>query len=186
MISAQILSIIAIFLSWANGITLTLGIVAFVCLQIVWCCRMGKCGLITTGVLSMIAGVCSVVVGILILAVPGSTSTLCATIESNPDQYDNTFNDDHFNPNNPDFQSHCTVGLNVFIAVAFVGGALWLIISLLLFTFACGSRYTSYILREEECREKDVVIMVQQSNNAYPKQQEATATAVTGFEEPRV
>jgi uncharacterized membrane protein len=146
---------------------------------------MGKFGLVTIGVFSMISGICSVIVGILILAVPGSTSTLCANIEA----YDTTFNDDHFNPNSPDFLSHCTTGLNLFIAVAFVGGALWLIISSLLLTFACGNRYTSYILREEECRENDVVIMVQQSsNNAHQqkKHEEAYATAVTGFEESRV
>jgi hypothetical protein len=34
--TAQVLSILAVFLSWGSFLTLILGIVSFLCLQIVW------------------------------------------------------------------------------------------------------------------------------------------------------
>ena len=47
-----------------------LGFGAFILLQIVWCCKMSKCGLLTAGVLAMLSGILDVVGGI-----PYATST---------------------------------------------------------------------------------------------------------------
>ena len=79
LIAAQILSIIAMFLNWIDPVTGWIGFVAFLCLQIVWCCKMNKCGLITVGVISSIASLANLIIGILVLS--GGLGFLCKEAE---------------------------------------------------------------------------------------------------------
>jgi hypothetical protein len=131
---------------------------------------MRRCGLITTGIFSLISGVCSVVVGILVLV--SGADTLCE------DAYnDGTQNGYHFNMNS--FKNDCNVGVNTFASVAIVGGALWLVISVLIFVFSCGSRYVTYLLEREQ-KDKDVVIMVQQNQTAGRERSRAVNSGVAG------
>lgn len=165
--AAQILSILALLLSWSNIISLILGVISFLCLQIVWCCRMRRCGLITTGILAFISGAYSVVVGILVL-VAGSDQ-LCSTAESSvtQDGYQVSYN----------FTENCNMGVNLFAGLAIGGGALWILIALFVFVFTCGSRYEAF-LAERDAADKDVVIMVQQNQSAANPEQPRTVNGV--------
>ena len=93
-------------------------------LQVIWCCRMNQCGLIASAVLALIAGCCAVVAGILVLSY-GAVAICDEAQSNNPD-----INDDD-----------CRVGVTGYAIVAFIGGTLWLVASLLVFVFTCGDRY---------------------------------------------
>mmetsp|Transcript_22726 Transcript_22726/g.40346 ORF Transcript_22726/g.40346 Transcript_22726/m.40346 type:complete len:218 (+) Transcript_22726:93-746(+) len=183
LITAQLLSILAVLLSWANAVTFVLGVVSFVCLQIVWCCRMGKCGLISVGVFAMISGICSVIVGILILS--GGVNALCIQVADDIDGQgdDDTLTIHVDGMNTYDFHRTCSIGLNTFVGLALTGGALWLVISLCIFIFSCGSRYEAYYSWEQENSNEDETIMVKQqqqvsNNKVGPQQQSRTVSGV--------
>jgi hypothetical protein len=87
---------------------------------------MNLCGLVTTGVLAGIAGICAIVAGIVVLSY--GTVTICnEAAENNPDT-DVTID-------------QCRVGVKGYAAVAFVGGILWIAASVLVFMFSCSDRY---------------------------------------------
>jgi len=67
MITAQILSIIAIFISWIWWVGFIISVIALVLHQIIWCCRQSRCGLIANQVISIIAGLCCVFAGVFFL-----------------------------------------------------------------------------------------------------------------------
>jgi hypothetical protein len=126
-----------------------LGIISFVCLQVVWCCRMGQCGLITIATLSVLAGICSIIAAILILV--AGTEPLC----------EENITDDEFTV------SQCTVGLNTYVGIAFVSGILWIAISGLVFAFGCGDEFKNMPNREmAAAKEADAVEVVEQPASA--------------------
>lgn len=135
MVGAQIISFFALLLSWTTMWSLIIGVVTWLLLQIVWCCRMRRCGLITTGIMAVISGAACITAAILVLV--NGTSTICNSVAADS-------NDDVTNAD--DFQDNCTLGLNVYVGLAFGAGALWLITALLLFMFTCGERYDKFHL----------------------------------------
>lgn len=113
---------------------MALGIASFICLQIVWCCRMGQCGLLTIATLSVIAGICSVIAAILILV--EGTEPLCENAVDNGNITVDVDGEDVVVT-----VDQCTVGLNVYVAIAFVAGILWIVISGLVYAFGCGDEF---------------------------------------------
>ena len=170
LIAAQIISIVAMVLNWwTDPLTGWIGFIAFLCLQIVWCCKMNKCGLITVGVISSIACLANLIVGILVLS--GGLLSICNEVETQiKEQYNEyndslaaDFNDDFFTGNGAvagaayvDYNDAgnvagwlCRGGVTVFGSISIVSGVLWLVVSVLVFTFSCGSR-----IRQYECTEQ--------------------------------
>lgn len=132
---------------------------------------MGKCGLITTGILALISGAYSVVIGGLVL-VEGA-SGLCTQAESTAVQQGVEINVNNFTNN-------CNFGVNTYAGLAIGGGSLWILIALFVFVFACGSRYDAF-LAERDQADKDVVIMVQQNQATMsPEQPRVVNGTVTG------
>jgi hypothetical protein len=143
---------------------------------------MKRCGLITTGILAFISGVCSVVVGIIILVT--GTNSLCeeAIYYNNNDNSspasDGVDGSSEYPYHHFDItQRECNIGVNTFAGVAIGGGSLWLIIALFIFVFACGSRYDAFLMEREQA-DKDVVMMVQQNQITVPQQQPRDVTGV--------
>jgi hypothetical protein len=87
---------------------------------------MNMCGLIATGLLATIAGICAIIAGIAVL-VYGALAICNEAAVNNPDA-DVTLDE-------------CKIGVNGYAGIAFVGGAMWLVVALLVFVFSCGDRY---------------------------------------------
>ncbi|KAL3905722.1 MAG: hypothetical protein SGARI_004323 [Bacillariaceae sp.] len=111
---------------WTTFWSILLGGIAFLLLQIVWCCRMNACGLAVAGTMALIAGCCDVVAGILVLTY--GADPICDQIQAN-------------NPSEYVDDDQCKVGVNGYAAIAFIGGAIWIAVSILVFMFSCGGRY---------------------------------------------
>jgi hypothetical protein len=135
---------------------------------------MGRCGLITTGILAFIAGICSVVVGILVLVT--GVDSLCQQTEWSVIHEES--GSGNYNTETVTAED-CTIGANVFAGVAIGGGSLWLLISLFIFVFTCGSRYDAFLLARDAA-DKDVVIMVDQQNNTKVEPEEEQPRVVVG------
>ena len=123
-------------------------------LQVIWCCRMNQCGLITAGVLALIAGVVAYIAGILVLSY--GAVAIC----------------DEAQTNNPDVvidDDQCRVGVNGYAAIAFIGGTLWLAASVLVFVFSCGDRYKN-LANASQAGAKSNEAMVVNEVEAEPEQ----------------
>jgi len=114
MIAAQIISVVAFLISWVWWVTFIIGTAALALLQIVWCCRQTKAGLLASAAVSALATLMCVLCGIYILVVWKSAKWCWVFyLESDDD-------DDDYYGNNYDY---CKEG--AWAAVAFVSGVLW-------------------------------------------------------------
>jgi hypothetical protein len=119
--------------------------IAFVCLQVIWCCRMNLCGLVTTGILAAISGICAIIAGVVVLSY-GTVSICNEAAVNNPDT-DFTFD-------------QCRVGVKAYAGVAFVGGVLWIAASVLVFMFSCGDRYKNSELTHQASAKANEAVVV--------------------------
>ena len=139
--SAQALSIAAILFSWGFWGTGLLGFVSFVMLQVSWCCKMSKCGLITAGVFASIAAAGCIALGLTIVIVSSSNSGY--------------YDDDAV------AIASSTAGI-----VVLIGGALWIACAVCVFIFACGrmqrleTRNTATKAEASESRTATEVVMI--------------------------
>jgi len=179
VIMAQVLSFVALLLSW-NVITEIFGLTAFVFLQIMWCCKMKKCGLVMVGVFTLIAAIAGIVIGLWSLAL--HSDTFCDDLLADFNSYDAAESSSSNNitsttTNNPvyvnntanayDIDMHyCTLGLNMFAGVSLASGALWLIITFCIFYFTCGNRYQESINYSSTTQKKDDVERADISKNS--------------------
>jgi hypothetical protein len=122
-----------------------MGLVAFICLQLVWCCRMNKCGLITVGVLTIIASIADLTIGIGTF-VEGSEK-ICDDIDTsstlfiqNVNVNDNAISQEDINNISNELDENCGPWVNMYAGLALASGILWLIITFLIFYFTCGNR----------------------------------------------
>ena len=134
MITAQVLTIVAVFVSWVWWATFIISIVGMAAFQILWCCRNSK-GMIYA--LVVIAGVCSLAeVGVGIFALV----FLRKTPECDPfymDYYEYAYYD------------YCNEA--AWASVAFVGAALWAASAICMFVFAWSGQHA---LLEEKYAKK--------------------------------
>ncbi|OEU06976.1 hypothetical protein FRACYDRAFT_252608 [Fragilariopsis cylindrus CCMP1102] len=69
MMTAQFISIVAFLISWIWWVTFIVGLICFVLLQVIWCCRQSKIGLYISAGLSTLAGITCTIAGIVMLVV---------------------------------------------------------------------------------------------------------------------
>jgi hypothetical protein len=98
----------------------------------------------------MIAGCCSIVAGILILAT--GTEPIC---EEYAPEEDIDVND-------------CQVGLNAYIAISFVAGFLWIAASICVFVFSCSDRFKNAEKMEQAASNSAAVEIVGQPTARAP------------------
>jgi hypothetical protein len=119
--------------------------IAFVCLQVIWCCRMNLCGLVSAGILAAIAGIAAIVAGIVVLSY--GAVAICDEAAVNNPETDYT-------------EEQCRVGVNGYAGVAFVGGALWIAASILVFMFSCTDRYKNAELTNQASGKSNEAVVV--------------------------
>ena len=107
---------------------------------------MKRCCLITTGMVAQVSGICSVVVGIMVL-VAGTKTRRQDVFSKSSNNNNSNVNMTVVDENEYDYhqfdltQSNRNIGVTTFAGVAIGDGSLWLPASLLLLLFACGHRY---------------------------------------------
>jgi hypothetical protein len=65
MIAAQVLSICAMSIAWIWWVITFVSLVAMVFYQVMWCCRLCKAGIIAASSLATLAGIVSLITGII-------------------------------------------------------------------------------------------------------------------------
>jgi hypothetical protein len=115
LITAQAFSLAAIIFSWGYWATGLLGFAGFIMLQVVWCCKMNKCGLITAGVFCLVDAAGNLIAGCVLIAV------------ANDDDED-LWDDDEEDV------------LNIWAIICFIGCGLWVATAICVFVFVCNGR----------------------------------------------
>eukprot|EP00980_Cylindrotheca_fusiformis_P009940 scaffold2196_cov99-Cylindrotheca_fusiformis.AAC.3 len=159
LISAQVLSIVALTLSlfnlWGWYVMIFVGLPACILLQIAWCCNVNKCGFIAAGVLALATSVIVLVAAVLILVwLKHSWDDFCdeyasffnSTSMLNDDLFDDDLYMSMFNDDFENGQIDCTSEYEESTAILWlslgIGSAvLWSITGILVLIFACGQRY---------------------------------------------
>lgn len=115
LITAQALSIVALLLSIAFWATILLGLAAMIMLQVCWCCKMNRCGIITAGVFACIAAAGDFVCGFLLLG-----EEICVYW---------SYDDDYYYGDGCDNTAA--------YIMTFIGGGLWVATGVGTFVFTC-------------------------------------------------
>jgi hypothetical protein len=160
MITAQALSFVSVFFLWFCFWAIPFALGAFIMLQVVWCCKMSRCGIITAGVFAAIAGVLSTVKGILVI-VSGTTFS-CSTDDDYSEYYVDDADDDA-----------CKNAVIVASSFALSGGLLWIATAICTFVFVCGSRIRKFDTLnddEEEDEKTPHAIAVHVNTESQPRQ----------------
>jgi hypothetical protein len=92
--TAQILSVVAFFISWIWWVTFLLSAPLMLMLQVVWCCRMQKGGLRAAGILSTLSALGSLFAGIWIL-IKWRDSGWCSVFVITRDYNNNNYDGDY-------------------------------------------------------------------------------------------
>ena len=144
VITAQALSIVGLFLSWSTVISLLFGLVSFIMYQVVWCCRMNRCGLVTAGVFAVLSGVCCIVVGALIMS--SGTTRWCTTATASTTAIVSSYgyDDDIWSTVQQTNEDSCKKAIAVVSGIGFGGGIVWIACAVCTFVFVCGPRYSKF------------------------------------------
>ncbi len=131
MIAAQVLSILAMFIAWIWWVSFIISIVALVLHQVLWCCRQSRAALISMQVISIIAALLSLFVGVFFL-VARKNASWC-------DPFTLIYDDDNYYETRYD---HCPE--KAFAIVAFVEAALWFAVAGCNIAFLKTGRYDKW------------------------------------------
>lgn len=134
IVAAQIISIVAFLISWIWWITFLIGFISMILLQVIWCCRQGRAGMMASAVLSGSTGLLCIIAGIIML-ISWQNADRCDTftLQSSEDDFYNSF---EFSGN---YKDDCNeVGWSI---VAFVTGFLWLVAAGCIFYFVKSGRH---------------------------------------------
>mmetsp|Transcript_27872 Transcript_27872/g.65482 ORF Transcript_27872/g.65482 Transcript_27872/m.65482 type:complete len:244 (+) Transcript_27872:243-974(+) len=168
MITAQSISIVALCLSWIWWVTFLLSILAMVVLQILWCCRQNRSGIIVSVAVSGVTGLLCLFSGIYFLVRWRNVS----------DCYIFTWGTDDYVDYEGVHTDWCPE--TKWAVVAFVEAALWLTVCGCLWRFVTSGRHAKW---EEalgsRCRREDANAVVAAGNVELPAVVAATATAAT-------
>lgn len=167
MISAQILSIVAVFLAWVWWVTFIISFIGLVLLQVIWCCRQSRAGLIASQVVSMIMAILSTFVGIFFL-VARKKKDYCVpfTLMYDDDNWDDDWG----------YDGYCSA--RAYASVALVGAALWFASAGCQIAFLKSGRYDKWEASLSEA-DKASSTAVEMGNVETPP---ATAAAVATLE----
>mmetsp|Transcript_44307 Transcript_44307/g.107088 ORF Transcript_44307/g.107088 Transcript_44307/m.107088 type:complete len:213 (-) Transcript_44307:697-1335(-) len=161
IITAQALSILGFFLSLVSFGFIP-GLVSFMMLQVVWCCAMNKCGLITAGVFAVITSIADIICGILLLtSASASQYTIIYSSSSSPSDgctyvvngvtYDCS-GSTGFNSGSTTITTNTGPFVGVAI-VSFIAAVCWIATAFCIFIFVRSGRYERCI--EKSLREND-------------------------------
>lgn len=132
MITAQVLSAVAFAISWVWWVSFVIGLIVLVVLQMIWCCRQSKAGIIAASCISVIASIVCLFIGIwLILYRKDVYACTVFTLE-----YDD---DDDFYYSSGDYCPEKT-----WAGISFVGAVLWLLTGCFSAMFILTGRYDKW------------------------------------------
>jgi len=155
MMSAQIISIIAFLISWVWWVTFIVGSISLALLQLVWCCRQSKIGLLVSVGISTLAGVTCTIAGI-VMIVLWKDERYCSVFiltDVGDDYYDNyvtpIYDDVYtgYRDSPPIRRDYCDE--QAWAVVAFVTATLWFSTSGCILYFVGSGRYAIW---EEEAK----------------------------------
>jgi len=138
MLTAQIISIVAFCVSWLWYVTLILGAVAMVLLQVIWCCRMKKSGVYASFIIAALASIGCIIAGV-IMIVQWKGDTYCHVFTVTNDNFDDDFYD---------WGDYCKE--QAWAAIAFITGTLWATTAGFILYFVTSGRYERCELRSDE------------------------------------
>lgn len=142
MIAAQVLSILAVTISWIWWIGFVVSIVALVLHQVVWCCRQSKPSLVANQVISIIAGLLCIFAGVFFL-VARRRSNWCDPFT--------LMADDYYYGDNWSRYNNCPE--RAYAIVAFVDAALWFAAAGCTIAFVATGRYARWEATLSKCNE---------------------------------
>lgn len=131
MITAQVLSIVAFTIAWVWWVSFTIGLIVLVLLQIIWCCRQSKAGIVAASIISVIASIVCLFIGIWLIIYRKDTQWCTAfTLE-----YDD---DDTYSYS----RDYCPE--KVWASISFVDAVLWLLTGHFSIMFLWTGRYDKW------------------------------------------
>jgi len=141
MIAAQIISIVAFLVSWIWWVTFLIGLGCMATLQIMWCCRPNKIGVLASSALAMLASVMCFVAGIIMLIL-WKDKRYCEVFVfdgsgTRDDDYYDYYDDDTYR-----LRDYCREG--AWSIVAFVTGIMWFAVAGCIFYFVKSGRHAKW------------------------------------------
>jgi hypothetical protein len=128
MLTAQALSIIAFLVSWIWYVTFILGAVAMIVMQVIWCCRVRRAGLVWSIIISALTSLgCFVAGGLMIVKWKGDEFCHVFTVTGTTND-DDIMNNDYCNE-------------VAWAVVGFITGFLWAATAVCVLVFVMSSRY---------------------------------------------
>ena len=133
MIIAQVLSILAFLISWVWWASFIISLASLVLLQLVWCCRQTREGLITTTAISILAAIMCIFGGAFVLTARNNAYTCQLFTLQN--HYDD---DDDWHGSSPSCYREAWAG------IAFADAALWFATAACTILFVTTGRYAKW------------------------------------------
>jgi hypothetical protein len=166
MITAQILSAVAFCVSWIFWGSFIICLGALVAHQVIWCMRQSKSGLIAAQVVSFLASISCIAVGVWVW-IYRRNSFWCVPFTLISDDDDYVYEDD---------DDWCPE--RAYASVAWVSAALWLAAAGFTFAFMCTGRHAKWEAKHNTQAEATAIEM----GNVESAPAAATAAAVTPVE----
>lgn len=128
MITAQILSIVSVFVSWVWWVTFLISLIGMSIIQIIWCCRQNRSMILASAAVAVASALTSIGVGIYIL-INWSDESYCYTFVL--DAY-------HYGGEN----DYCEEGK--WGTIALVSGVIWSLVSVCIIHFVRSGRHALF------------------------------------------
>ena len=163
LMTAQALSVVAFIFSFGGVAAVAFGLAAMVVLQVVWCCRMNKCGLNAAASFALVVAILNAILAAVLALEEADESC------NNDDDYSYRYDDD----------DDCNSSVQIWAILLFLSAGLWVAVSTLVFIFANTKRYHT-------CREKSEPAAAPKNNDDTKKDQTKTTVVATTSSVPPV
>jgi hypothetical protein len=157
--TAQIVAIVALCISWIWWVTLVIGASAMLVLQVAWCCKITKCGLTAAAILSSLTALLCFFAGVWTIVKWKNVTWCHVFVVIQDDDYD-YYDDDFFYPDD-DSRDFCPEV--AWAVVAFVDCALWALAAYCIFYFVTSGRYdqaAACLVEQEQEVEEGVAVEI--------------------------
>jgi len=134
-ITAQILSIVALFLSWVFWGALIVSVVGFILLQICWCCRQTRGFMYASFGVAVVSALASIAVGIYALVVFPNFTDCYAFDFAHYGKKSDPWYDDY---------DYYWCQYKAWATISFVCAALWIVVAALLMRFITSGRFARW------------------------------------------
>lgn len=149
MIAAQILAIVAVLISWVWWVGFIISVITLVMHQIIWCCRQSRLGLVTASVVSIVAALLNIFIGVWFL-VTRKNDRWCDAFTMYFDEQDDRI-DDRYSYNRSDYCPE-----KAYATVAFVDAVVWFAVAFCTIAFLKTGRYARWEASLSKTTEKAV------------------------------